>query len=81
MAFQMVVAAGNQKIKKAGNGEADSFEQSIAHALIELEQNSELKAQLRELHITKAKEIDNNNKKVGVVLCLIYFGVLFFFRA
>lgn len=61
----MVVAAGTQKIKKAGSGEADAFEQSIAHALIELEQNSELKAQLRELHITKAKEIDNNNKKVS----------------
>jgi len=60
----MVVAA-NSKILKSGGAEADTFEQSIAQALLELEQNSELKAQLRELHITKAKEIDLNNKKVS----------------
>lgn len=52
------------KIIKAGGTEADPFETSISQALVELETNSDLKAQLRELFITKAKEIELHNKKV-----------------
>lgn len=52
------------KIIKAGVSEADPFETSISQALVELETNSDLKAQLRELYITKAKEIELHNKKV-----------------
>lgn len=52
------------KIIKAGAAEPDSFETSISQALVELETNSDLKAQLRELYITKAKEIELHNKKV-----------------
>lgn len=55
-------------IKKDGN--PDQFENSIATALSELEANSDLKAQLRELHITKAKEVDLFGKKVRIV-CII----------
>ncbi|XP_045464424.1 40S ribosomal protein S7-like [Harmonia axyridis] len=51
------------KIIKAGGAEPDQFESQVAQALLELEQSSDLKAQLMELHITKAKEIDCNNKK------------------
>lgn len=52
------------KILKAGGSEPDQFESSISQALVELQNNSDLKAQLRELYITRAKEIDLNNKKV-----------------
>lgn len=55
------------KIVKKGSAGPDQFELSIAQALLELENNSDLKAQLRELYITKAKEIELLGKKV----CLI----------
>lgn len=56
----------SSKIIKSGGSEPDAFETQVAQALLELEMNSDLKAQLRELHITKAKEIELNNKKVSV---------------
>lgn len=62
-ALQMIAAGA--KILKPGGAEPDAFEVSISQALMELEMNSDLKAQLRELHITKAKEIELNGKKVS----------------
>lgn len=56
--FQMA-----SKIIKSGGAEPDAFEKQVAQALLELEMNSDLKAQLRELHITKARELELNNKK------------------
>ncbi|KAF9410741.1 hypothetical protein HW555_010258 [Spodoptera exigua] len=55
------------KIIKASAAEPDVFETSISQALVELETNSDLKAQLRELYITKAKEIELHNKKSIII--------------
>ncbi|KAL4097287.1 hypothetical protein QTP88_022086 [Uroleucon formosanum] len=55
------------KIVKKGNSEPDQFELSIAQALLELQNNSDLKAQLRELYITKAKEIELFGKKSVII--------------
>lgn len=66
---QMAVTA-HSKIVKKGGSDPDQFELSIAQALLELQNNSDLKAQLRELYITKAKEIELFGKKVSVVWVL-----------
>lgn len=52
------------KIIKSGGAEPDDFEKQIGQALLELEMNSDLKQQLRELYITRAREIEFGTKKV-----------------
>jgi len=48
-----------KKIVKEKGAEPDEFEESVAQALFDLEAtNAELKADLRDLYITSAKEID-----------------------
>jgi len=63
----------NAKIIKSGGAEPDQFEVSVSQALLELEMNSDLKSQLRELYITKAKEIETNNKKVSISFCVLHY--------
>merc|ERR1712127_817489 len=52
--------------KPAGE-KADDFENTIASALMDLEANSDLKAQLRELNISAAKEVDVGGRKAIVI--------------
>ncbi|KAK7070889.1 40S ribosomal protein [Halocaridina rubra] len=53
----------NGKITKTSSEQPDEFETSIGQTLLDLEMNSELKTQLRELTITGAKQIDVGDKK------------------
>lgn len=71
------------KVIKPGGGEPDEFERSIGQALLELEVNSEMKPQLRDLHITRAKEIDCDNKKVRSIHFRIssHISITLFFQA
>lgn len=55
------------KIIKSGGAEPDEFEKTVSQALLELELNSELKPQLRDLYITRARELEFATKKVKKV--------------
>lgn len=56
----------NGKITKQTSEQPDEFETSIGQTLLDLEMNSELKTQLRELSITGAKQIEVGDKKVSL---------------
>merc|ERR1712111_63488 len=60
--------ARNTKVQKIGDAKLNECEQAIGYALMELESNSDLKAQLRELFIRSAQEIEIGKGKKAIVI-------------
>mmetsp|Transcript_12331 Transcript_12331/g.23112 ORF Transcript_12331/g.23112 Transcript_12331/m.23112 type:complete len:188 (-) Transcript_12331:51-614(-) len=58
----------SNKIRKSGGAEPDEFEASVAQELLNLEMTSDLKASLRDLYITAAKEVDCSGGRKAIIL-------------
>lgn len=66
-----------KKILKQGGEEPDSFEESVAQALFDLEAtNTELKAELRDLYITGAREIELQGTTRKAIIIHVPFRLL-----
>ena len=56
------------KIVKPGSEKPSEYEISIAQTVLDLQVNSDLKAQLRELHITGAREVEIGPGRKAIIL-------------
>uniref|UniRef100_A0A061RJF7 40S ribosomal protein S7 n=1 Tax=Tetraselmis sp. GSL018 TaxID=582737 RepID=A0A061RJF7_9CHLO len=62
-----------KKIIKEKGQEPDSFEESVAQALFDLEaNNSELKSELKDLYITSAREVDVSGSRKAIIIHVPY---------
>ena len=60
--------AATTKLVKPADQKATELETQVAQTLLDLEANSEFKAQLRELYLTGAREVDIAGGKKAVIL-------------
>merc|ERR1712198_757541 len=60
--------ARNTKVQKPGDAKLSECEQAIGFALMELESSSDLKAQLRELFIRSAQEVEIGKGKKAIIV-------------
>jgi small subunit ribosomal protein S7e len=61
------------KIVKEGKALPTEFEEQVAQAILDLEVNSnDLKAELKDLNITSAKEVDTQGGKKAIVIFVPY---------
>lgn len=56
------------KLVKPGDQRPTELETQVAQTLLDLETSTDLKAQLRELHITGAREVDISGGKKAIIL-------------
>jgi small subunit ribosomal protein S7e len=56
------------KLVKPGDQKPTELETQIAQTLLDLEATSDIKAQLRELYITGAREVDTQGGKKAIIL-------------
>jgi small subunit ribosomal protein S7e len=56
------------KLVKSGDQKPSELETQVAQTLVDLEQTSDIKAQLRELWITGAREVDLQGGKKAIIL-------------
>ncbi|RMZ95576.1 40S ribosomal S7 [Brachionus plicatilis] len=56
------------KLVKAGDQKPSELETQVAQTLLDLEATSDIKAQLRELHITGAREVDITGGKRAIIM-------------
>jgi small subunit ribosomal protein S7e len=64
---------GDKKIRKEKGAAPDDFEKTVGQAFDELEKSSsEIKAELRELFLTSAREVDCGGGKTAVVIFVPY---------
>ena len=56
------------KLVKPANQQPSELETQVAQTLLDLEANTDLKAQLRELHITGSREVDLQAGKKAIII-------------